>query len=99
MPAYPGDGLAALAEPSRRAIFEALSLGQCAVGGLAKRFPINSSRGLQNLEETGLVTGHTAGTRRCTGSDRRVSWELRAYLDRMWNDAPRVRGGRGTPAA
>ena len=34
------------------------------------------------------MPGHVAGTRRCTGSDRRGSWELCAYLDRVWNDAP-----------
>src|ERR671911_2819666 len=87
MPAHPGHGLAALADPSRWAISEALSVGPCAVGELAKRFPISrpavssTSRRRSCARPRG---GHEALYRiRPEGS-----WELCAYLDRVWNDAP-----------
>jgi DNA-binding transcriptional ArsR family regulator len=84
------DGLAALADPSRRAIFEALREGPTAVGELAQRFPISRpavSQHLKVLKEAGLVVDHAAGTRRLYRIRPEGVAELRAYLDRMWNDA------------
>jgi DNA-binding transcriptional ArsR family regulator len=82
--------LTALADPSRRAIFEALRGGPCAVGELAKRFPISRpavSQHLKVLKEAGLVTDHAAGTRRLYRIRPEGIAEMRAYLDRMWDDA------------
>jgi DNA-binding transcriptional ArsR family regulator len=82
--------LTALADPSRRAIFEALRGGPSAVGELAKRFPISRpavSQHLKVLKEAGLVTDHAAGTRRLYRIRPEGIAEMRAYLDRMWDDA------------
>jgi DNA-binding transcriptional ArsR family regulator len=82
--------LTALADPSRRAIFEALRGGPSAVGELARRFPISRpavSQHLKVLKEAGLVTDHAAGTRRLYRIRPEGIAEMRAYLDRMWGDA------------
>jgi DNA-binding transcriptional ArsR family regulator len=82
--------LTALADPSRRAIFEALRGGPSAVGELAKRFPISRpavSQHLKVLKEAGLVTDHAVGTRRLYRIRPEGIAEMRAYLDRMWDDA------------
>jgi DNA-binding transcriptional ArsR family regulator len=87
---YQGDGLTARADPSRRAIFEALCHGPSAVGELAQRFPISRpavSQHLKVLKDAGLVVDHAAGTRRLYRIRPEGVAELRAYLDQMWNDA------------
>jgi len=87
---YRSDGLTALADPSRRAVFEALRGGPCAVGELAKRFPISRpavSQHLKVLKGAGLVTDQAIGTRRLYRIRPEGIAELRAYLDRMWDDA------------
>lgn len=56
----------ALADPSRRAIFESLSLGEAAVGELTSRFEISQpavSQHLAALREAGLVRGRREGRR------------------------------------
>ena len=54
----------ALADPSRRAIFEALTRGESAVKDLTARFEISQpavSQHLGALREAGLVTGRREG--------------------------------------
>ncbi len=54
----------ALADPSRRAIFELLSHGEAAVKDLTARFDISQpavSQHLAALKEAGLVTGRREG--------------------------------------
>lgn len=54
----------ALADPSRRSLFEALSLGEAAVKDLTARFDISQpaiSQHLATLKEAGLVTGRREG--------------------------------------
>ena len=90
MTAYQGDALTALADPSRRAVFEALRGGPSAVGALAKRFPISRpavSQHLKVLKEAGLVIDDAVGTRRLYRIRPEGVAELRAYLDGMWKDA------------
>lgn len=56
----------ALADPSRRAIFEALTLGEAAVKDLSSRFPISQpavSQHLATLKDAGLVQGRRDGRR------------------------------------
>lgn len=56
----------ALADPSRRAIFESLAAGESAVKDLTARFEISQpavSQHLAVLKEAGLVTGRRAGRR------------------------------------
>jgi DNA-binding transcriptional ArsR family regulator len=54
----------ALADPSRRAIFESLARGESAVGELTARFHISQpavSQHLAALKEAGLVSGRREG--------------------------------------
>jgi DNA-binding transcriptional ArsR family regulator len=54
----------ALADPSRRAIFESLTRGEAAVKDLTARFDISQpavSQHLATLREAGLVAGRRAG--------------------------------------
>nr|QLH55408.1 ArsR family transcriptional regulator [Archangium gephyra] len=54
----------ALADPSRRAIFEALTRGEAAVKDLTARFDISQpavSQHLATLKDAGLVTGRRDG--------------------------------------
>ncbi len=90
MATYGSDQLAALADPSRRAIFEALRDGPRAVGELAAALPISRpavSQHLKVLKEAGLVIDQAAGTRRLYRLQPDGIAALRAYLDRMWSDA------------
>ena len=54
----------ALADPSRRAIFESLTKGEARVGDLTARFDITQgavSQHLATLREAGLVSGRREG--------------------------------------
>jgi DNA-binding transcriptional ArsR family regulator len=56
----------ALADPSRRAIFESLTRGEAAVKDLTARFDISQpavSQHLANLRDAGLVMGRREGRR------------------------------------
>ena len=82
--------LAALADPTRRALFEALHATPQSVGALAAAQPISRpavSQHLKVLSEAGLVTVRTQGTRRIYAVDPRGLSALRAYLDQFWTDA------------
>jgi DNA-binding transcriptional ArsR family regulator len=86
--AYQAEGLTALADPSRRAIFERLADGPHAVGELASRLPITRpavSQHLKVLKDAGLVTDSRAGTRRIYQLDPEGVRALREYLDEFWN--------------
>src|SRR2546429_9515427 len=59
--------LAALADPTRRAIFERLARSPHAVGELARELPVSRpavSQHLRVLKEAGLVRDHRIGNRR-----------------------------------
>jgi DNA-binding transcriptional ArsR family regulator len=86
--AYQMDGLAALGDPTRRAIFERLADSPRAVGELARELPVSRpavSQHLKVLKGAGLVTDRTAGNRRIYQLDPDGIGALRAYLDRFWN--------------
>ena len=90
MLAYRSDGLAALADPTRRAIFEALAEEPRAVGELAGDLPVSRpavSQHLRVLKAAGLVTDRAVGTRRIYRLDPGGVGELRAYLDQFWTKA------------
>jgi DNA-binding transcriptional ArsR family regulator len=62
-----GSALAALADPTRRQVFERLRKGPQAVGELADRLPVSRpavSQHLKVLKEAGLVADRPEGTRR-----------------------------------
>jgi DNA-binding transcriptional ArsR family regulator len=84
------DGMDALGDPTRRAIFERLADGPLAVGELARDLPVSRpavSQHLKVLKAAGLVVDEAAGTRRLYRIDPEGVGALRAYLDRFWNQA------------
>jgi DNA-binding transcriptional ArsR family regulator len=81
---------AALADPSRRRVFERLRAGPLSVGALAKHMPVSRpavSQHLKVLKEAGLVTDHAEGTRRVYAIDPHGLAALRSWLDQFWDDA------------
>jgi DNA-binding transcriptional ArsR family regulator len=82
--------LGALGDPTRRAIFERLSDRPSAVGELAELLPVSRpavSQHLKVLKDAGLVVDRRDGNRRIYQLDPNGIAELRAYLDRFWNQA------------
>ena len=82
--------LQALADPTRRAIFERLRKGPLPVGRLAAGLPVSRpavSQHLRVLKDAGLVGERKDGTRRVYGVEVQGLVELRQYLDRFWRDA------------
>ena len=80
--------LTALADPTRRAIFERLAERPLAVGELAEGLPVSRpavSQHLKVLKDASLVVDRPAGNRRIYQLDPDGLAALRAYLDRFWN--------------
>jgi DNA-binding transcriptional ArsR family regulator len=85
---YQTNGLAALGDPTRRAIFERLADRPQAVGELAGELPVSRpavSQHLRVLKEARLVVDRAVGTRRIYELDPTGVALLRAYLDQFWN--------------
>ena len=81
---------AALADPSRRCVFERLRAGPLSVGALAKHMPVSRtavSQHLKVLKEAGLMIDHAEGTRRVYAIDPQGLAALRSLLDEFWDDA------------
>ncbi|MHB1861293.1 MAG: ArsR/SmtB family transcription factor [Solirubrobacteraceae bacterium] len=77
------DGLDALGDATRRAIFERLAERPSAVGELAERLPVTRpavSQHLKVLKQAGLVCDRAEGTRRIYQLDPAGVDALRAYL-------------------
>ena len=90
MSTYGGNGLTALGDPTRRAIFERLARGPQAVGEIAGDLPVSRpavSQHLKVLKDAGLVSDRPEGNRRIYGADPDGLAELRAYLERYWTTA------------
>jgi len=84
------DGLTALADPTRRAIFERLGERPLAVGELASGLPVSRpavSQHLRVLKDARLVVDRPAGNRRIYQLDPEGIGGLREYLDGFWNQA------------
>ena len=82
--------LAALAEPSRRQVFERLKSGPLAVGALARGMTVSRpavSQHLKVLKEAGLVVDRAEGTRRVYSIDPHGLAALRGWLDQFWDEA------------
>lgn len=80
----------ALADPTRRRIFEHLVGEPMPVGKLADGLPISRpavSQHLRVLEEAGLVSHVSQGTRNVYRADPEGIAAFRRYLDGLWNDA------------
>jgi DNA-binding transcriptional ArsR family regulator len=83
------DVFAALADPTRRCIFEALRNAPKSVGELAADQPVSRpavSQHLKVLESANLVDVTPDGNRRLYSIKREGLEELRSYLDSFWSD-------------
>lgn len=79
--------LTALADPTRRAVFERVGSSPAAVGEIAAGLPVSRpavSQHLKVLKEAGLVTETPHGTRRIYRLDPRGIGQLRDWLDQFW---------------
>jgi len=84
------DQFAALADPSRLAVFERVAKGPAAVHQIAKAFPVSRpaiSQHLRVLKDAGLVFDQQIGNRRIYQLNPDGIESLRAYFDRFWVDA------------
>jgi DNA-binding transcriptional ArsR family regulator len=82
--------LTALADPTRRRIFERLAVRPRSVAELARGLPVSRpavSQHLQVLKAAGLVADHAQGARRIYQIDPEGLGVLRAWLDRFWQRA------------
>jgi DNA-binding transcriptional ArsR family regulator len=83
-------GFYALADPTRRQIFERLSRKPLAVADLAAGMPVSRpavSQHLRVLKRARLVIERKEGTRRLYRLDPRGVEDMRNYLDRFWDRA------------
>ena len=84
------NAFAALADPTRRSVFERLADGALPVGRIAKGLPVSRpavSQHLKVLKEAGLVTDRAEGTRRVYCIDPKGLGAARRYLDQFWDQA------------
>jgi DNA-binding transcriptional ArsR family regulator len=85
-----GGALAALADPTRRTVFERLGSGPKPVSEIARGLTVSRpavSQHLKVLKEAGLVSDRTEGTRRIYSIDPKGLGALRAWLDQFWDEA------------
>ena len=82
--------LTALADPTRRAVFERLARSPSAVGDLARELPVSRpavSQHLKVLKSAGLVTDQAAGTRRVYSIDPAGVAVIRDYFEQFWQQS------------
>jgi DNA-binding transcriptional ArsR family regulator len=80
----------ALADPTRRAVFERLRAGPAAVGELADGLPVSRpavSQHLKVLKGAGLVADEREGTRRLYRIEPAGLAALRDYVNSFWDEA------------
>ena len=80
----------ALADPTRRRVFERLGAGPRPVGAIAQGLPVSRpavSQHLKVLKKAGLVADRPEGTRRVYYIDPHGLGPLRAWLDQFWDQA------------
>ena len=82
--------LSALADPTRRQVFELLRDGPRSVGELASALPVSRpavSQHLRVLEDVGLVVHTKQGTRHLYELDSSGVGVLRTWVDGFWTEA------------
>ena len=82
--------MAALADPTRRAVFEKLESGPRPVGDIAAELPVSRpavSQHLRVLKEAGLVIDEPYGNRRIYRLEPTGLAELHRYVERFWDVA------------
>jgi DNA-binding transcriptional ArsR family regulator len=80
----------ALADPTRRHVFEQLRHGPKSVGIIAAKMPVSRpavSQHLGVLKKAGLVSDRAEGTRRVYYIDPHGLAAIRIWLDQFWDDA------------
>jgi DNA-binding transcriptional ArsR family regulator len=86
-PSLAARALSALADPTRRVIFERVAERPSAVVELAEGLPVSRpavSQHLKVLSDSGLVRGHRAGSRHIYELDPQGVESLHVYLERFW---------------
>ncbi len=84
------NALTALADPSRREVFQRLKSGPLAVAAIAKGMPVSRpavSQHLKVLKQAGLVADRSEGTRRIYYINPQGLAALRQWLDQFWDEA------------
>ncbi len=84
------EALAALADPTRRSVFETLRAGPRSVGDLARGLPVSRpavSQHLRVLKDAGLVRERRQGTRNFYSVDGDGLADVRAYFEGFWDEA------------
>lgn len=82
--------ISALADPTRRTVFERLRDGPRPVGEIAGGLPVSRpavSQHLRVLREAGLVRERRDGARRYYSVDGAGLADLRAYIEGFWEEA------------
>ena len=90
METYGSAGIAALGDPTRRAIFESLAIAPKSVGEIAGELPVSRpavSQHLRVLKDAGLVSDRPDGTRRIYQLRQQGVQAIHGYLDQMWGQA------------
>jgi DNA-binding transcriptional ArsR family regulator len=85
-----GEVIEALADPTRRRIFELVARRPQAVGEVAQGVPVSRpavSQHLRVLKDAGLVRERRDGTRRIYHAEPAGVAEVRAYFDHFWETA------------
>jgi DNA-binding transcriptional ArsR family regulator len=88
--AYLQNGLEALGDATRMAIFQKLARGPMAVHELAETLPVSRpavSQHLRVLKEAGLVADSKSGTRRFYRLNPEGIALLRAHFEQVWDKA------------
>ena len=87
------DVMAALADPTRKAVFDRLRQGPQTGGALAAGLPVSRpaiSQHLKVLKAVGLVSDHPDGARRFYRLDGRGLTGLKDYLLEVWEEAEKA---------
>lgn len=90
LPTPSSAALSALADPTRRAIYESLGGEPRAVGEIARTMPVSRpavSQHLRVLREAGLAVETRAGTRHLYAANPATALELRNYFQATWERA------------
>src|SRR5215510_5752086 len=91
---------AALADPTRRSMFERIRRQPHAVGDLARAVAISqpaASQHLRVLRDARLVREQRVGTRRIYQVNPEGLTDLRAYVESLWDDVLAAYAGKPRP--
>jgi DNA-binding transcriptional ArsR family regulator len=87
---YDYGGIVALADPTRRAVFELIAAQPHSVAEITRSMTVSQSAVSQHLKvlrEANLVRSEKNGTRNIYRIDPRGLARMRKWLDGMWTDA------------